>query len=310
MTDADVDGSHIRTLLLTFFYRQMPELVENGYVYIAQPPLYKVKKGKKEEYIKDETAMFRYMMKQATSDIELKSTANGKTYEGKELSKMLEQVTEYERYFARFVRRLNNDENLLEAILDAFVGKDGVITKHNIKIRKVFEQEDLMAEVEGKVAEAGFKTELMTDEEHGLAEIQVTFSNGQTVIFDWDLASYVELQKALEHTRGLEENFPPPFILGENGTSEEIGSRQELLEKVMAAAKKDLNIQRYKGLGEMNPEQLWETTMNPDKRTLLQVRVEDAIETDQIFTILMGDQVEPRRKFIEDNALDVKNLDV
>jgi DNA gyrase subunit B len=310
MTDADVDGSHIRTLLLTFFYRQMPELVENGYVYIAQPPLYKVKKGKKEEYIKDETAMFRYMMKQATSDIELKSTANGKTYEGKELSKMLEQVTEYERYFERFARRLNNSDSLLEAILDAFVGKDGVITKHNVKIRKVFEQEDLMAEVEGKVAEAGFKTELMTDEEHGLAEIQVTFSNGQTVIFDWDLASYVEFQKALELKRGLEENFPSPFVLGENGSSEEIGSRQELLEKVMAAAKKDLNIQRYKGLGEMNPEQLWETTMNPDKRTLLQVRIEDAIETDEIFTVLMGDQVEPRRKFIEDNALDVKNLDV
>jgi DNA gyrase subunit B len=310
MTDADVDGSHIRTLLLTFFYRQMPELVENGFVYIAQPPLYKVKKGKKEEYIKDETAMFRYMMKQATSDIELKSAANGRTYEGKELSKMLEQVTEYERYFERFARRLNNDEKLLEAILDAFVGKDGVLTKHNVKIRKVFEQEDLMAEVEGKVSEAGYKTDLTSDEEHGLSEIVVSFGNGQTVIFDWDLASYVEFQKALELKRSLEDNFPAPFVLGENGTSEEIATRQELLEKVMAAAKKDLNIQRYKGLGEMNPEQLWETTMNPEKRTLLQVRIEDAIETDEIFTVLMGDQVEPRRKFIEDNALDVKNLDV
>ena len=117
-------------------------------------------------------------------------------------------------------------------------------------------------------------------------------------------------KKSVELRRILEENFPSPFVLGENGTSEEIATREELLEKVMATAKKDLNIQRYKGLGEMNPEQLWETTMNPDKRTLLQVRVEDAIETDEIFTILMGDQVEPRRKFIEDNALDVKNLDV
>ena len=120
MTDADVDGSHIRTLLLTFFYRQMPELVEKGYIYIAQPPLYKVKKGKKEEYIKDETSMFRYMMKQATNDIELKSTANGKTYEGKELSKMLEQVTEFERYFARFARRLNGSENLLRCFARRF----------------------------------------------------------------------------------------------------------------------------------------------------------------------------------------------
>ena len=182
--------------------------------------------------------------------------------------------------------------------------------KNNVKIRKVFEQEELMAEVEGKIAEAGYGTELMTDEEHGLSEIEITLCNGQKIIFDWDLASYVEFQKAVELKRTLEENFPAPFVFGENGTSEEIATREELLEKVMAAAKKDLNIQRYKGLGEMNPEQLWETTMNPDKRTLLQVRVEDAIETDEIFTILMGDQVEPRRKFIEDNALDVKNLDV
>ncbi|CAN5753261.1 DNA topoisomerase (ATP-hydrolyzing) subunit B [soil metagenome] len=310
MTDADVDGSHIRTLLLTFFYRQMPELVEKGYIYIAQPPLYKVKKGKKEEYIKDEASMLHYMMKQAINEIDLKSTANGKNYEGKELSKMLEQVTEFERYFARFARRLNGSENLLRALLDAFVGKKGVLTKHSVKIRKVFEQEDLMAEVEGIISEAGYGTELMTDEEHGLSEIEITLSNGQKIIFDWDLASYVEFQKAVELRRILEESFPEPFVLGENGASIDVATRQELLENVMAAAKKDLNIQRYKGLGEMNPEQLWETTMNPDKRTLLQVRVEDAIETDQIFTILMGDQVEPRRKFIEDNALDVKNLDV
>jgi DNA-binding XRE family transcriptional regulator len=309
-TDADVDGSHIRTLLLTFFYRQMPELVEKGYVYIAQPPLYKVKRGKKEEYIKDETGMFRYLMRQATQNIELKSLANDKTYEGRELSKLLEQVTEYNRYFERFARRINGDERLLDALLDAFGGKDGVLARNKTKLRKVFEQEELMAEVEGKVAEAGYRTELMTDEEHGLAEIEITLANGQKIIFDWDLASYVEFQKAVELKQTLEENFPAPFVLGENGTSEEIGSREELLEKVMAAAKKDLNIQRYKGLGEMNPEQLWETTMNPDKRTLLQVRIEDAIETDAIFTVLMGDQVEPRRKFIEDNALDVKNLDV
>ena len=310
MTDADVDGSHIRTLLLTFFYRQMPELVEKGYVYIAQPPLYKVKRGKKEEYIKDEVGMFRYLMRQATSDIDLRSLANDKSYEGRELSKMLEQVTEYERYFNRFVRRLNNEERLLEALIDAFVGKDGVLTKNKIKLRKVFEQEELMAEVEGRIAAAGYKTELMTDEEHGLAEIEVSFPNGQPILFDWDLASYVEFQKAIELKRNLEENFPAPFVLGENGSSEEVATRRELLEKVMTAAKKDLNIQRYKGLGEMNPEQLWETTMDPEKRTLLQVRIEDAIETDEIFTVLMGDQVEPRRKFIEDNALDVKNLDV
>jgi DNA gyrase subunit B len=308
MTDADVDGSHIRTLLLTFFYRQMPDLVENGYVYIAQPPLYKVKKGKKEEYIKDEKGMLRYLMRQATSDLSVSS--DGRTVEGRELSKTLEQTDEYKKYSERFCRRVGNDERLRDVILDAFAGKDGVLQKHGVKIRKVFEQEDLMAEVEGKIAAAGFKTELMSDEEHGLSEIEISLPNGQRVFFDWNVASYVEFQKAIELKRLLESDFPGPFILGENGKSEKIASREELLDRVLAVAKKDLAIQRYKGLGEMNPEQLWETTMNPDKRTLLQVRVEDAIETDDLFTVLMGDSVEPRRKFIEDNALDVKNLDV
>jgi DNA gyrase subunit B len=308
MTDADVDGSHIRTLLLTFFYRQMPELVENGYVYIAQPPLYKVKKGKREEYIKDEKGMFRYLMRQATADLSV--TSDGKPLEGAKLSKTLEQTVEYKNYSERFCRRVGNDERLRDVLLDAFAGKDGVLQKHGVKIRKVFEQEELMAEVEGKIAAAGFKTELMSDEEHGLSEIDIMFANGQHFIFDWDTASYVEFQKAIELKRILEVDFPGPFVLGENGKSETVPTREELLDKVLAMAKKDLAIQRYKGLGEMNPEQLWETTMNPEKRTLLQVRVEDAIETDDLFTVLMGDAVEPRRRFIEANALDVKNLDV
>jgi DNA gyrase subunit B len=310
MTDADVDGSHIRTLLLTFFYRQMPELVENGHIYIAQPPLFKVKRGKKEEYIKDEASMLRYMMRQATNDIELRSTETDKKYEGRELTKNLEQITEFNRYFNRFARRINSDEKLLKALLEAFSGKNGVLTTRNVKLRKVFEQEELMAEVEGKIAEFGYKTELLSDEEHGLSEIEITLHNGQIILFDWNLASYVEFQKAVDLKRTLETDFPAPFRLGTNGSSEDVATREELLEKLMGVAKKDLAIQRYKGLGEMNPEQLWETTMDPEKRTLLQVRIEDAIETDGIFTILMGDQVEPRRKFIEDNALDVKNLDV
>lgn len=310
MTDADVDGSHIRTLLLTFFYRQMPELIENGHIYIAQPPLYKVKRGKKEEYIKDENSMLRYMMRQATNEIEVKSTANGKTYEGRELSKSLEQVTQYGRYTSRFARRLGNDSKLLEVLLEAFSGRGGILTNNKIKLRQVFENEELMARIEGKIAAAGYKTELMTDEEHGLAEIEIQMPNLHPIIFDWNLASYVEFQKAIELRGILEAELPSPFILGENGKSEEIATREELLEKVLATAKKEIGIQRYKGLGEMNPEQLWETTMDPEKRTLLQVRVEDAIETDEVFTVLMGDQVEPRRKFIEDNALDVRNLDV
>jgi len=135
-------------------------------------------------------------------------------------------------------------------------------------------------------------------------------TSGLNAVIDWNFASFVEFQKAVELYMSLEDKLAPPFITGTNGTSEEIPTREALLEKVLAAAKKDLSIQRYKGLGEMNPEQLWETTMNPEKRTLLQVRIDDAVETDEIFTVLMGDAVEPRRKFIEDNALDVRNLDV
>ncbi len=308
MTDADVDGSHIRTLLLTFFYRQMPQLLENGYIYIAQPPLYKVKRGKKEEYIKDEKAMFSYLMRMATGDSHISS--NGNPIQGAKLSKALEQTTELKNYSERLARRVYNDSILVQLLLDAFAGKDGILSKHTVRLRKIFGEQEMMAEIEGKLANAGYNTELASDVEHSLWEIDITYPNGQRLKIDWNLASYVEFQKAVELRKGLEIDFPAPFIVGEAERSETLDSREELLEKVMAMAKKDLTIQRYKGLGEMNPEQLWETTMDPEKRTMLQVRIEDAIETDSIFTVLMGDQVEPRRKFIEDNALDVKNLDV
>jgi DNA gyrase subunit B len=310
MTDADVDGSHIRTLLLTFFYRQMAELVEKGYVYIAQPPLFKVKRGKKEEYIKDEVLMVQYLMRMATADMTVKSVGAKKDIEGKELAQSLEKLVELKRYSERAARRLGGDAHLLDTLLGAFAGKKGVLRKEKITLRTVFQDGDLMAKVEGILAKAGFKTELSTDEEHGLWEIETTTTSGLGVAIDWNYASYVEFQKAVELYMTLEDELAPPFMTGTNGTSEEIPTREELLEKVLAAAKKDLSIQRYKGLGEMNPEQLWETTMNPEKRTLLQVRIDDAVETDDIFSILMGDAVEPRRKFIEDNALDVRNLDI
>lgn len=308
MTDADVDGSHIRTLLLTFFYRQMPELVEGGYVYIAQPPLYKVKRGRKEEYIKDEHSMFRYLLRMGIDDVNI--TMNDRPVEGRELTRTLEQTKEFKNYYERFARRVGNDENLLDALIDAFAGESGVLKKHGVKMKKVFAEEELMAEVEARLADAGFATELVPDIEHGLWEIEVSYPNGSKMIFDWNLGSYVEFQKAVDLKQTLDANFPGPFVFGENGKSETVATREDLLEKITAGAKKDLSMQRYKGLGEMNPEQLWETTMDPEKRTLLQVRVEDIVETDQIFTVLMGDHVEPRRKFIEDNALDVKNLDV
>jgi DNA gyrase subunit B len=310
MTDADVDGSHIRTLLLTFFFRQMPQLVEQGYVYIAQPPLFKVKRGKKEEYIKDEGSMVRYLMRMATTDMKVQS-GKGKTItEGAQLARNLERMVEFKRYCEKATRRLRGDAHLLETLLIAFGGKKGVLREEGATLKRTFQDGDLMAKVEGVLAKSGYKTELTDDEEHGLWEIDTTTISGVAVTIDWNFASYVEFQKAVELFMKLEDRLTPPFIAGENGQSEEIATREALLERVLAAAKKDLTIQRYKGLGEMNPEQLWETTMNPETRTLLQVRIDDAVETDEIFTVLMGDAVEPRRKFIEDNALDVRNLDI
>ena len=310
MTDADVDGSHIRTLLLTFFYRQMPDLLENGYIYIAQPPLFKVKRGKKEEYIKDDRSMTRYMMRQATGDLKVKLGGSDTVIEGRDLAKMLEQFVEYKDYCGKAVRRLGNDPRLLNTLVKAIVPLVGLGSTQRISLRPVFESDELMAKVEAALSEAKYKTELVEDEEHSLWEVIVTTDTGTAVVVDWNLASYVEFQKAVEIYGQLEAKLTGPFTIGDNGTSESVETREELLERILASAKKDLTIQRYKGLGEMNPEQLWETTMNPDKRTLLQVKIDDAVETDGIFTVLMGDAVEPRRKFIEDNALDVRNLDV
>jgi DNA gyrase subunit B len=310
MTDADVDGSHIRTLLLTFFYRQMPELVERGHVFIAQPPLFKVKRGKREEYIKDERSMVRYMMRQATGDLKVKSDNSSEAIEGRDLARSLEQMVEFKRYCEKATRRLGGDSRLLNILLEAFAGRDGVLRNEGVTLRNVFEDRDEMTAIEGIMADEGYMTDLSTDEEHGLWQIKTASDSGVQVCIDWNLASYVEFQKAVELYKALEDRLAAPFVVGENGSSEMVETREALLERVLAAAKKDLTIQRYKGLGEMNPEQLWETTMNPDKRTLLQVKVDDAVETDQIFTVLMGDAVEPRRRFIEDNALDVKNLDV
>ena len=310
MTDADVDGSHIRTLLLTFFYRQMPALVENGHVYIAQPPLFKVKRGKKEEYIKDEGSMTRYLMRQATNDMSVKSVGANQAIDGGELARSLERMVDFKHYCERATRRISGDSQMLSILLESLGGRKGILRKEGLTLRNVFQDGDLMAKVEGALHKAGFKTELTPDEEHGLWEIETVTSTGINIIIDWNFASYVEFQKAVELYKSLEDELAAPFVSGENGSSEEVPTREALLEKVLAAAKKDLSIQRYKGLGEMNPEQLWETTMNPEKRTLLEVRIDDAVETDEIFTVLMGDAVEPRRKFIEDNALDVRNLDV
>jgi DNA gyrase subunit B len=321
MSDADVDGAHIRTLLLTFFYRQMPQLLEhkvetkdeNGevktelksYVYIAQPPLYKIKKGKQERYIKDEREMTRFLMKKATEDVKVTVKETGEVIENAALTNTLERLVEFNGYYNKLVRRLH-ESKIVDAVLEALSGKNGLL-HYGRKLISVFKDDELMGKVEAAIANAGYLTEMTKDEEHELWEVEVRVNNnGGRVLIDWDLATHVEFQRAAEIYRQLTPLHKPPFLVGET----ELATREELLDHILAAAKKDVHIQRYKGLGEMNPEQLWETTMNPEARTLLQVRIDDAVETDEIFTVLMGDQVEPRRRFIEDNALDVKNLDV
>lgn len=257
--------------------------------------------------------MLRYLMRQATSEVQVSSVATGVTLEGRELANSLEQMVEFQRYCEKVARRLGNDKHLLSLVLEAFAGKKGVLhDKQTPNLRSVFQDEagEQMARVESLLSSEDYRTELATDEEHGLWEIEITSASGFKVILNWELASYVEFQKAVELYKDLEDRLVSPFIFSVNGSNEEIETREILLDRVLVAAKKDLTIQRYKGLGEMNPEQLWETTMNPGKRTLLQVKIDDAVETDQIFTVLMGDAVEPRRRFIEENALDVKNLDI
>src|ERR1043166_1961966 len=221
MTDADVDGSHIRTLLLTFFFRQMPELVEQGYVYIAQPPLFKVKKGKKEEYIKDEGSMIHFLMRQATTDMKVTTGKSKIVIEGQQLARSLERMVELKRYCEKATRRVRGDSHLLETVLKAFAGKKGVLREDGATLKRSFQDEDVMARVEGVLAKDGYKPKLSEDEEHGLWEIETTTNSGAAVTIDWNFASYVEFQKAVELYMKLEDPLSPPFLAGGNGKSEE-----------------------------------------------------------------------------------------
>jgi DNA gyrase subunit B len=309
LCDADVDGSHIRTLLLTFFYRQMPELIDRGHVYIAQPPLFKIKKGRSEQYLRDERELQKFLMRKATENVTVTVKATGAQLKGAELRKVLEKLSDLNGYLDKLERRLH-DRKLVETVVEAF-GEVMASREGGLKLHEVFAKEKLLQRVTAALENASYDTEIATDEEHGTYEIIVLRSRGNgRVVIDWELATHVEFQKAVQ----LFGDFPllnrPPFVIAENDNQLTVNSRSELLDHIMTAAKKDISIQRYKGLGEMNPEQLWETTLRPDMRTILNVQVNDAVETDEMFTVLMGDAVEPRRRFIEDNALEVKNLDI
>jgi DNA gyrase subunit B len=300
MTDADVDGSHIRTLLLTFFYRQMPELVERGHVFIAQPPLYLIKKGKSSRYITDEKDFRREVMRRATEDHVVEAGSDGKKVrlEGGELTNFLLALAEYNELFEKLEKRLG-DTRVVEALLAAEVSKKAEL-----------EDKTKLEGVARDLKSRGFKAGLRFDEEHSLYTLAISSDTLPERVVDWELLTNADYRRLFELHKRVRDNDRPPFNLSSNGSRLTIANRKELLDHVMTMGKKLLTVQRFKGLGEMNPAELWKTTMDAEERTLLQVRAEDVAGADEIFTILMGDAVEPRRQFIEQNALDVKNLDI
>ncbi len=310
MTDADVDGSHIRTLLLTFFYRQMPDLVEGGHIYIAQPPLYGVRHGKSVKYLKNERDMEEYLMQRATADVVVTVEKTGEQYGGPQLVKLLKGVREHTSVYTKLNRRLEDSELLNRLLL--FVAGEGGLLKNGFALKQLFQDRDILGELGRVVQEIGYQPDIHLDEEHGLYSLVLERNNGRggKLELNWDFLSSAEWQR-LFHLYSEKAPFEkPPFLVRTNGSSTAVNSKEDLLSFILSLGRKDLTIQRYKGLGEMNPEQLWETTMNPESRTLLKVSIDDAVQTDAIFTILMGDAVDPRRRFIEDNALNVRNLDI
>jgi len=313
MTDADVDGSHIRTLLLTFFYRQMRDLIERGYLYIAQPPLYKVKKGKSERYIKDERTLEEYLLDLALGSVSVTAAGADDALEDERLRRLLTCASFYRKLLERLaLRRL--DERVVDAAVWAGAPREADLADET-RLR-----DEVAPRVEERLRAGASEDEPISwdtaaDPEHGgyrlLAETRragVSFRTPLDTVFlrSPDFLRLVELASEVG------EIGTAPYTLSRSGEDEpeQVGSPVELLERLLQLGEKGLSIQRYKGLGEMNPDQLADTTMDPSRRTLLQVRVEDAVEADEAFTTLMGDEVEPRREFIERNALDVQNLDI
>ena len=348
MTDADVDGSHIRTLLLTFFFRHMTELIRRGHVYIAQPPLFKIKKGRFEQYIKDEREFVSVMVKRASDGMILRYGADGGSIEGPALTRFMGQLNDYIGFFDKVNKRLRNDEvTSLFARLFAHEGKEpakradfeGPAGMPPAKVNELHaELEKIQRNYQFKALHAP-----AYDEEHETWSLSFIDAQGAERRIDWTLAASPEARQMLAKFALIREQLQPPFVVdyapkgaaasqaeAEDAEDAEAESAkpaarragrsasepvtkqtpQELFEYVIDQGRRDYQVQRYKGLGEMTSSQLWETTMDPERRTLLQVKLEDIAETETIFSTLMGEDVEARRKFIEDNALDVKNLDI
>ncbi len=347
MTDADVDGSHIRTLLLTFFFRHMQELIKRGNVYIAQPPLYRIKKGKFEQYIKNDAEFVKVMVKRAADGIVVRYGEGAAILEGTPLTKFMTTLNDFIGFFDKVNKRIR-DEKISELLPKAdlskradFEGDSKKAPAKLIALRKALQSIAKEREIK-EVKEPHF------EEEHSLWELSFVNSQGAEHVINWELASTPEYRQMMSKYKLIETYMQPPYFIetvkkekdaaanakeelsdAERADQEKVeqkspksskrkseaetvekSSPRELFDYVVNEGRKDYTIQRYKGLGEMSSQQLWETTMDPEKRTLLSVKLEDIAETENIFTTLMGEDVEARRKFIEDNALEVKNLDI
>jgi len=346
MTDADVDGSHIRTLLLTFFFRHMQELIKRGNVFIAQPPLYSIKKGKAQQYIKDDREFVKVMVKRAAEGLTVRYGEGAAKLEGASLARFITVLKEYLDFFDKVVKRLR-DERVTELLPKLDLSKRADFEGDKKTAPKKIEK--LESELKKLQKERSFKSvKSRFDEEHNLWEVSFINSQGAEHVISWELASTPEYRQLLSKFKQIEPNMEPPFVVETvaktaptNGSAEELsdaeredlekaqkktpaapkrkaaepqtvekGNPRDLFDYVLAEGRKDYTVQRYKGLGEMTAQQLWETTMDPERRTLLSVKLEDLAECETVFTTLMGEDVEARRKFIEDNALDVKNLDI
>ena len=351
MTDADVDGSHIRTLLLTFFFRHMQDLIKRGNVFIAQPPLYSIKKGKSQQYIKDDREFVKVMVKRASDGLIVRYGEGAAKLEGTALARFITVLNEYLTFFDKVGKRLR-DEQVTELLPKLDLSKRADFEgEKNSPPKKIEKLEKELRKLQK--ARAFKEVESRFEEEHNLWEVRYVNSQGAEHLINWELASTAEYRQLLSKFKQIEQYMEPPFVVetisrgakadantadesaeneeAETGSKEsaveasgkagakkksaepqivEKQTARELFEYVLAEGRKDFVVQRYKGLGEMTAPQLWETTMDPERRTLLSVKLEDIAECETIFTTLMGEDVESRRKFIEENALDVKNLDI
>ena len=304
MTDADVDGAHIRTLLLTFFYRRFQQLIEKGFLYIAQPPLYRLAVGKEETYIKDDDAFHRFLGKRGIHKKKLFWKEKEKSLEGEALIQFLEKINHYLRSLEKLEMK-GFDAPVLEILADP-EGPES-LTKERLK------DPAYMKALKKKLAGQEIPTgELVFDEEHQAYSLPILDqpAGRERYTLDWNLQSLADFQNLRRFKKELPWLQAFPLLVLNDQQPEKINTPKELLAFFLEEGKKGLNIQRYKGLGEMNPQQLWQTTMNPENRTLLQIKVEDMVAAEDLFTILMGDKVEPRRDFIYQHALEVRELDI